>query len=235
MNLFLDRRGLVEMLNKQKGNMYGFVSHTWNTLLGRCSHKCKYCYNLGKPFFEGELRLNEKNLKDNLGENNFIFVGSSNDLFADTVPKEWIIRTLEHCQKYPKNKYLFQTKNPKRFENVREYFPDNSIYCITLETNKKIDVSKAPPPSRRFNDIMVWQTYDFVNDIMITIEPIMDFNLKLFINIIKQINPKWVNIGADSKNHNLPEPSPEKVKQLIEELKRFTEVKIKDNLKRLMG
>jgi len=50
---------------------------------------------------------------------------------------------------------------------------------------------------------------------------------------MKQVKPKWVNIGADSKNHQLLEPSKEKVSALIKELQKFTKVKIKDNLKRL--
>jgi len=70
---------------------------------------------------------------------------------------------------------------------------------------------------------------------MVTIEPIMDFDLIELVTIIKNIKPEWVNIGADSKGHNLPEPSKEKINALIEELKKITEVKIKDNLKRLRG
>ncbi|KKK52692.1 hypothetical protein LCGC14_3102340 [marine sediment metagenome] len=46
---------------------------------------------------------------------------------------------------------------------------------------------------------------------MISIEPITDFNLEFFIKIIKEIKPKFVSIGADSKGHNLPEPSWDKV------------------------
>jgi len=68
---------------------------------------------------------------------------------------------------------------------------------------------------------------------MISIEPITDFNLEFFIKIIKEIKPKFVSIGADSKGHNLPEPSWDKVQELIKELKKFTEVRIKDNLERL--
>ena len=52
--------------------------------------------------------------------------------------------------------------------------------------------------------------------------------------MIKSINPEWVNIGADSKGHKMPEPSKEKVLALIEQLKLFTDVKIKDNLKRII-
>jgi len=70
---------------------------------------------------------------------------------------------------------------------------------------------------------------------MISIEPIMDFRILPFVRMIKQIKPKFVSIGADSQGHNLPEPSPEKVKRLIEELRKFTKVKIKPNLNRIYG
>lgn len=30
-------------LNKAKGNMYEWVTHTWNPLAGECSHGCSYC------------------------------------------------------------------------------------------------------------------------------------------------------------------------------------------------
>lgn len=69
---------------------------------------------------------------------------------------------------------------------------------------------------------------------MITIEPIMDFNLVPFIEMLRNIMPEWVNIGADSQGHDLREPPAGKIKELIAELERFTEVKIKSNLKRLL-
>jgi len=69
---------------------------------------------------------------------------------------------------------------------------------------------------------------------MITIEPILDFDLNEFSEMIKSINPSWVNIGADSKGHKMPEPGKEKIQKLIDELSAFTSVKIKTNLSRLM-
>jgi len=61
----------------------------------------------------------------------------------------------------------------------------------------------------------------------------MDFDLHELILMIKDISPKFVAIGADSKGHNLHEPSSGKIKELTEELNRFTQVKIKKNLKRI--
>ena len=63
----------------------------------------------------------------------------------------------------------------------------------------------------------------------------MDFCLNLLVRIIKVAEPKWVNIGANTnKKVSLPEPPPGKVKDLIEALSEFTEVKVKSNLKRLL-
>jgi len=86
------------MLNKTKGNMYPWVSHTWNPIKGKCPHDCSYCYM--KRFPQGELRLDEKALKDNLGEGNFIFVGSSCDMWSNDIPSLWIKKVLEHCRKF---------------------------------------------------------------------------------------------------------------------------------------
>ena len=68
---------------------------------------------------------------------------------------------------------------------------------------------------------------------MVSIEQIMDMNVFRVVNWMKRIKPKFVSIGADSQGHNLPEPSWEKVQELIKELEKFTEVSIKDNLRRL--
>lgn len=71
--------------------------------------------------------------------------------------------------------------------------------------------------------------------IFISIEPIMDFDLDILVDWIRQLNPEFVSIGADSKGHGLVEPSRDKVLKLVEELKRFTEVKMKLNLQRLLS
>ena len=218
-------------MNKQKGNMYGFVTHTWNPIKGRCSHGCSYCYMI--PFWKSEVHLDEKEFKTDLGNSNIIFIGSSTDLFAENVPEEWISKTLEHCNKYPKNTYLFQTKNPKRFEEFCKEYPNtkDTIFGTTIETNRENNLNNAPP--RSFRLVGMLSKFIIFNRSMITIEPIMDFDLEIFIKWIKDIRPEFVNIGADSKGHNLPEPSSEKIGHLISELRMFTKVNLKDNLKRI--
>lgn len=219
------------MLNKSKGNMYGFVTHTWNAIKGKCEHDCVYCYMKvwGKL---NPIRLDKRELNIDLGEGNFIFVGSSTDMFASNVPIKWIEETIDYCKQF-NNKYLFQSKNPTRFLAYLDKFPKDTILCTTLETNRYVEgLSKTPSIQERVNAMVkISRLSDF--DLMVTIEPILDFDLDEFVDMIKQINPKYVAIGADSKNHNLAEPSTEKVDALIKELSEF-DIKVKDNLGRLL-
>ena len=68
----------------------------------------------------------------------------------------------------------------------------------------------------------------------VTIEPIMDFDLDEMVDIIHTCEPTQVNIGADTGNNNLPEPSRDKLIALIEALKTFTIIDQKKNLGRLL-
>ena len=219
------------MLNKSKGHMYPFVTHTWNVIKGKCPHDCLYCYM--KRFKQVPLHFDEKELKTDLGEGNFIFVGSSCDIWAWGIYYHQIGFILDHCFLYTKNKYLYQSKNPKRFTEFYSYFPKNTILGTTLESNREYPeiYRNAPCINDRYSAMKRISKEQVV---MVTIEPILDFDLNPFIEMLYDIGPSWVNIGADSKGHNLPEPAPEKIKELIESLQGFTQVKIKKNLERII-
>jgi len=63
----------------------------------------------------------------------------------------------------------------------------------------------------------------------------MDLDLDVMVRWMRDIKPEFVSIGANTNwKVKLPEPGPDKVKALIKALKKFTEVKIKSNLKRLL-
>lgn len=217
-------------LNISKGNMYGWVTHTWNTIKGACPHDCSYCYvkRWGKL---NPTRFDEKELNTDLGEGNTIFVGSSCDMFAKDIPYEWTLKTLQHCVKF-NNTYLFQSKNPKWFDAIPICEIENYILCTTIETNRVYPeiMRNSPDPVDRaiqFGRIPILEKY-------VTIEPIIDFDIHSLVGLIEFCRPKQVNIGADSGKNNLPEPSKNKILELIEALDVFTEVKQKKNLKRLM-
>ena len=90
----------------------------------------------------------------------------------------------------------------------------------------------TPIPTER------WMQFRSLKDykvrMMVSIEPIMDFDLRDFLCMLQDIKPEFVSIGADSKNNNLIEPSSKKINELIYHLKEFTRIIIKKNLNRLM-
>jgi len=187
-------------------------------------HNC-YMKRWGKL---NPVRFDEKELKTDLGQGNFIFVGSSCDMFAEDIPEEWIIKTLEHCSKFDQNKYLFQTKNPRA---IRRILPTESRVCVTLETDRWLPeiMRNSPNPVDRVEQMRLIR-----HPLYITVEPIMDFDLYTFVDMIRECGPAQVNVGADSGKNNLPEPPKWKILDLIAELEKFTTVKQKSNLKRLL-
>jgi protein gp37 len=62
-----------------------------------------------------------------------IFVCSMADLFGDWAPNEWIKEVLKACEKAPQHRYLFLTKNPKRYSSalLDRYFPSNMWFGWT--------------------------------------------------------------------------------------------------------
>ena len=220
-------------LNTSKGNMYEFITHTWNTIKGECFHDCTYCYmkRWGKL---NPVRFDVKELRTDLGTGNFIFVGSSCDMFAEDIPSEWILRTLLKCSDYH-NSYLYQTKNPARIIPFRDAMPIFSNHCVTIETNRNYPeiMRNCPSPRQRVNDLITLNEAT-TSTCYVTIEPLMDFDLEEFLNMLELCEPKQVNIGADSGKNNLPEPTKDKVISLIEGLEKFTTIHNKSNLRRLL-
>ena len=220
-------------LNKSTGNMYPFVTHTWNAVKGKCPYDCAYCY-MKKWGEQPELHFDEKELKTDLGVDNYIFVGSSCDIWAQGVEDEWIQRTLNHCSKYFTNKYLFQSKAPYYYDKFDTYFPPLSILATTIETNRtfpQMGNAMATQERGKYLGFLRERGYPRV----VTVEPIMDFDLPEMVAIIKSAYPSGVNIGANTNYRVLlPEPEPGKIRELIAALSKFTKVKIKKNLKRLL-
>ena len=230
------------VMNKQKGNMYPWVDYTINFIKGKCPHGCSYCFMENNPSWKREFFIDESEFDTDLGEGNTIFVGSSCDHFAESIPSQWIDLILTHLVTFPENKYLLQTKNPKRlYDWIHSSYLDTKwnhrvIIGTTIETNRDLldEVkgvqSRVPSPMNR----QFWLRKTPAYHKMISIEPIMDFDLDVMVKWIERIKPDFVSIGADSKGHNLPEPSSIKVKQLIKAIDSSIEVKQKDNLKRIL-
>jgi hypothetical protein len=154
-------------------------------------------------------------------------------MFADNVHDDWIIATLCWANMF-ENKYLLQTKNPARFMNFLWLMkPSKFLLCTTIETNLFFPeiMGRSPSPEIRSN-AMAKLPKEYRR--MVTIEPIMKFSLKELSYQVLCCQPEQVNIGADTSNNHLPEPSLKEIRELIHVLSRYTKVVLKKNLDRLM-
>ena len=216
-------------LNPTKGNMYDFITHTGNAIKGACEYDCYYCYmkrwgKLNPP------RLDRGEFVHPLPYGKFIWVGSSIDMFAPGIPKGWIDAVLQYCYTF-NNEYFWQSKNPEAFMNPEFVFPELSVFCTTIETNRYYPkhMGIAPYPEQRAEWMNKLHEVKYV-----TIEPIIDFDVDELFELIVMCKPEQVNIGADSGGNKLPEPSRAKIMALIDALSGFTTIHRKTNLKRLL-
>jgi protein gp37 len=184
-----------------------------------------------------EFNVNYDLVNNGLGEGKTIFIEHLNDLFSGTgegvgVPDEYIDRVLAHCRKYPNHTYVYQTKNPARYLVWINDFPKNSILGTTIESNFYYDcMGNAPEPASRMAAMCklpnTFRTF-------LTIEPVMAFDLDEFSKWIIKINPTFINLGADSKDNNLEEPTVAEIMALVNKLHEFgIELREKGNLSRL--
>lgn len=209
-----------------------YEGKTINLVGGGCPWGCSYCYvkSFVFPFlkkrYSGKMFLIEESFKKPLGKNKDWFVNSCSDICA--IPKIFMLKIIKRLNEFPTNTYLLQSKNPKGFLDFAGLYPPKTIFGTTIETNRDAMArihSKAPAPSDR----KTW-IYNMPRR-MVNIEPIMDFDLDVMVRWMRVIRPEYVSIGADSKDHGLPEPTQEKVRALVKELEKFTEVSIKSNLR----
>ncbi|MFH1731124.1 MAG: DUF5131 family protein [Planctomycetota bacterium] len=222
-------------LRKSSGNMYPWCGFMHSHLRGRCPHGCSYCYvqaherRWGTGAFAGVLRCRESEFAVNYGSGKTIFIEHQNDLFAEDVHEAIVDRVLRHCSSYPENVYVFQTKNPARVPQFARRLPPIRFLGATIESDLHHSrvMGAAPSPSQRLVSCF---GFDFI-----TIEPVLAFS-PAFAARISGAAPKWVNIGADSKGHNLPEPLAEDLREFIAGLgARGVRILNKSNLGRILG
>jgi DNA repair photolyase len=229
-------------LNKSRGNMYPWVTHTHSHLAGRCSHQCKYCYvqvsenRYRSGLYSGPSRLREKELLVNYGTGKTIFIEHMNDLFAKDISDHTIASVITHAKSFPENTYVFQTKNPARFYDWLNdfYAPASTILGTTIESNREYPgLSTAPTARERY---LAMKDIPAYLKTFVTIEPVLDFDVDILAAWISEIHPDFLNLGADSKGIGLIEPTVEKIMQLTEKLKGYgVELREKHNLQRLVG
>ena len=125
--------------------------------------------------------------------------------------------------RFPKTHFLFLTKNPQRYFEFIDEMPPNAILGATIETDNddlyvEHRISGAPLPSRR---IEAMKKLDWSRK-FVSIEPILDFNIKSFTKQIEEISPIMVYVGYDNYHNRLPEPPIKKTMRLIDNLSAHT-------------
>lgn len=232
-------------MNKTK---IDWCDYSWNPVTG-CLHGCEYCYarkianrfkhkgNLtyvngvkpehlsNIPYPWGFLPTFHQNRLDDPQEvkkPQNIFVCSMADLFGEWVPDEWITEVFKACKKAPQHRYLFLTKNPKRYKKLAEKgilrADDNFWYGSTTTTEKDI-----------FFHSNKYFTFLSIEPILSKFETIGDQN--------RHVVCDWIIVGAETGNRKdkvIPE------KQWIMDIKEQCNnakvpIFMKESLKELMG
>ena len=127
-----------------------------------------------------------------------VFVGSMADMFGQWVPDEWIMEVFKACETAPQHRYLFLTKNPKRYtqpeihnfgnegtNKLYHKYPDNWCFGVTV-TNIDECYSKL-------------NKLPFFKNCFVSIEPIQD-DVADYIMLNGRCYIKWVIIGAETGN-----------------------------------
>lgn len=195
---------------------------TWNIFVG-CRFECSYC-NARKAaltrlkhndyYLDGFTpKFLEARMKQRFKPGDFIFVAYMGDI--SWCPREWVAEILARIRVEPGNNFLFCSKNPGIYSRWDLEFPPNLYLGTTIETNRDYGLTKAPSPLLRMRELArVSHAHKFVS-----IEPIMDFDLEMFVSWMHFLKPAIIKVGADNYHNHLAEPSGAKVTELLETLR----------------
>lgn len=161
-----------------------------------------------------------------------IFVCSMADLFGEWVPDEWIAEVFRACEAAPQHRYLFLTKNPKRFKLLRESgikLP-NGCWIGTSVSKDKEEYDQYTGRTRYISD-----NWDTDANWFVSVEPILERMSRNSIENLTAMN--WVIVGAETGNRKEKiVPQKEWIEEIADECKRCrVPIFMKESLRGLMG
>ena len=147
-----------------------------------------------------------------------IFVCSMADLFGAWVPTRWIVEVLDTCRKVPQHRYLFLTKNPKRYielEHMALLPHEDNFWFGSTVTNGE--------------DYAAWMK-DIGCHWFLSIEPLLG---PVDLTAGSGPMPEWVIIGAETGNRKEKvRPEYEWVQSIVSDCVTFNvPVFMKDSMK----
>lgn len=224
---------------------------TWSPVTG-CLHGCEYCYarKIAERFGYHLTDQNVHDLKTPIRKKDAIvpypydfkptfhrykldepkswkksrniFVCSMADLFGDWVPDEWIQEVFKACDDAPQHRYIFLTKNPRRYYDLIEkgILTEHDDWWL----GSTIDRDSAK--KQRFQK---WGYNSFTS-----IEPLLE---PIYVGLGSFGSDKWVIIGAETgkrKGKVVPDRS---WVDLIVSAANITGMKVfmKESLREIMG
>lgn len=146
-----------------------------------------------------------------------IFVCSMADLFGEWVPDAWIEEVFDACKKAPQHRYLFLTKNPRRYTKLLTRYTSPNMWFGWSQTGP-------------FGSSMEFEVHHSVNT-FVSIEPIL--------RPIDRMNfrAEWMIVGAETGNRKGKiVPEKEWINEIIQGCRENgTPIFMKESLRELMG
>lgn len=184
---------------------------------GYCGKVKPYPYSFDPTFYRYKLDEPQRWKKPRN-----IFVCSMADLFGDWVPDEWITEVFKACEAAPQHRYLFLTKNPKRYMELKLKGKLPKQHWYGTSVTRKDDRDFFAPGYNTF----------------VSIEPILESFSDEKHAAYRQMVQPWVILGAETGNRkNKIVPEKEWITELVDYYSMFgyTKFFMKDSLRGLMG
>ena len=163
-----------------------WCDYTWNTIKGYCPNNCPYCYahRLYNRFgWDKTLKLNFPELYslDKIKMPSRIFVGSTIDMYHDSINESWTRTITVLSRDHPEHTFITLTKFPENLDKFN--FAKNWWIGTTIDGSYRYN-GKAP----------ILADYIGLNKIFVSFEPILDAT----VTLVELKWYDWIIIGGKS-------------------------------------